>query len=95
MQSEGRTALRRLIGVLALLAAAGLFVGGAARAVPKAPLPLSPADGSAVGGLPAFAWKAVPGAEEYEFQIAADAGFNSPVLGAARTTSARRTRGPR
>ena len=82
--SEGRNALRRLIGVLALLAAAGLFVGGAARAVPKTPLPISPADGSAVGGLPAFAWKAVPGAEEYDFEIAADAGFNSPVLGAGK-----------
>ena len=31
--------------------------------------------------LPAFAWSPVPGADSYEFQVAADQNFNSPVLG--------------
>ena len=31
--------------------------------------------------LPAFSWSAVPGAESYQFQVAADQNFNSPVLG--------------
>src|SRR4029077_1953842 len=29
----------------------------------------------------AFAWSPVTAADHYEFQLAADAGFNSPVLG--------------
>ena len=45
--------------------------------------------------MPAFAWKPVAAAEEYEFQISADAGFNSPVLGRGkddfRTKNARAT----
>ena len=81
LHSKGRTALRRRIGVLALLAVASLFMAGAAQGLLKAPVPISPANGSPVGGLPAFAWTPVSGAEEYEFEIAADAGFNSPVLG--------------
>jgi hypothetical protein len=40
-----------------------------------------PANGAVVNGMPAFGWNPVAGAEEYEFQIAADSGFNSPVLG--------------
>ena len=81
-QSEnGRSAVGRRIGVLALLAAASLFVGGTAQGVPKTPVPASPSAGASLGELPAFAWSAVAGAEEYEFEIAADAGFNSPVLG--------------
>jgi hypothetical protein len=34
-----------------------------------------------VDALPAFAWKPIRKAEQYEVQIAADSGFNSPVLG--------------
>jgi hypothetical protein len=71
-------------GRLALAAGLSLlaFVGsGPAGAVPRAPVPVGPVDGAKVEGLPAFAWSAVPGAAEYEFEIAADAGFNSPVLG--------------
>jgi hypothetical protein len=84
LHSKGRTALRRRIGVLALLAVASLFMAGAAQGLLKAPVPISPANGSPVGGLPAFAWTPVSGAEEYEFEIAADAGFNSPVLGVGK-----------
>ena len=36
---------------------------------------------SAVWMLPTFAWTPVRRADHYEFQLAADAGFNSPVLG--------------
>jgi len=66
--------------VLALL----LFVvvgGGSRAAAPPAPVPVGPADGARAGGVPAFAWKGVRAAEQYEFQIAADKRFSSPVLG--------------
>ena len=83
-QPAGRFPLRRRIGVLALLAAASLFVGGTAQGVPKTPVLTGPSAGVSVGELPAFAWSAVAGAEEYEFEIAADSGFNSPVLGGGK-----------
>src|SRR6266496_3185669 len=35
----------------------------------------------AVAAPPAFAWAPVAGADSYEFQVAADQNFNSPVLG--------------
>jgi hypothetical protein len=56
-------------------------MAGAAHGLLKAPVPISPVDGSPVRGLPAFAWTPVSGAKEYEFQVAADSGFNSSVLG--------------
>jgi hypothetical protein len=68
----------------AFVAVFALFVfvgGGPASALPRTPVPTGPADGVKVDGLPAFAWSPVAGAEEYEFEIAADAGFNSSVLG--------------
>src|SRR5215218_3078197 len=45
------------------------------------PTPTAPSNGLAVDALPAFSWAGVAGADRYEFQIAADAGINSPVLG--------------
>src|SRR5207249_8981133 len=51
------------------------------QATLRAPAPLAPSSGARVALLPAFAWSAIPGADSYEFQIAADAGFNAPVLG--------------
>ena len=45
------------------------------------PTPVAPANGLAVDSLPAFSWAAVAGADRYEFQLAADSGMNSPVLG--------------
>jgi hypothetical protein len=47
----------------------------------QAPTPLAPAAGVTTDAVPAFAWKPVGGADQYEFQVAADAGFNSQVLG--------------
>jgi len=45
------------------------------------PTPTAPSNGLAVDALPAFSWAGVAGADRYEFQIAADSGMNSPVLG--------------
>jgi hypothetical protein len=58
-----------------------LFVGHAAGGRLKTPVVISPANGAVTDDVPAFAWKPVAGAEEYEFQLSADAGFNSQVLG--------------
>ena len=72
-------------GCLALAAAASLvaFVGSSSAARPplKTPTLISPAAGASVALLPPFAWTPVRGAQQYEFQIAADAGFNAPVFG--------------
>ena len=73
-----------LVAAALLAFVAVLVFGGTARALPRAPVPLGPANGAGVSSFPAFAWSAVAGAEEYEFQIAADAGFNSPVLGSGK-----------
>ena len=66
-------------GLLATLAS--LVSSGAAQAALAAPAPVAPANGLSVDALPAFSWAAVPRADRYEFQIAADSGMNSPVLG--------------
>lgn len=51
-----------------------------ADAVPVAPALLSPADGATdVDGSPLFDWAAVPQADEYVFELAADAAFSSIV----------------
>jgi hypothetical protein len=68
--------------VLALAAGlAAVALAAPARAALTVPTPLAPTSGAAVDALPAFAWSRVAGADRYEFQVAADAGFNSPVLG--------------
>ena len=66
----------------ALAAAAALLLAGSASTAgtPLAPSPLAPV-GASSQALPAFAWSAVAGAARYEFQFAADVGFNAPVLG--------------
>jgi large repetitive protein len=67
--------------LLAALAAAALAVAAPAHGALDAPLPLNPGAGATVEALPAFAWAPVAGADTYEFQVAADQNFNSPVLG--------------
>ena len=67
--------------VLAALAAVALAVAAPAHGALTAPVLLSPAAGTTVEALPAFAWAPVAGADSYEFQVAADQNFNSPVLG--------------
>jgi hypothetical protein len=79
----GRHAVRVTCAALAILAAC---VGTGAAAAPgkarlRAPVPSSPASAATVEALPTFAWSPVRRADAYEFQVAADAGFNSPVLG--------------
>ena len=79
-----RTRARRIsrIGIPAGLVALTLFlVGAAAAGPPQTPVPTTPSNGAVVSSMPAFAWNPVSGVKEYEFQIAADSGFNSPVLG--------------
>ena len=65
--------------ILALLAL--LLAGSAAGKALTTPVPTTPGNGAVVDSMPAFGWNPVAGAAEYEFQIAADAGFNSPVFG--------------
>jgi hypothetical protein len=67
--------------VLAALAAAALAVAAPARGALTPPALVSPGAGASVEALPPFAWNPVPGADSYEFQVAADQNFNSPVLG--------------
>jgi hypothetical protein len=66
-------------------AATALAFATPAHAVPSTPLPtpqpLAPASGAVLDSVPAFAWAPVANVDHYEFQLAADAGFNSPVLG--------------
>lgn len=54
-----------------------------AASAPSTPSPTGPPDGSDVTFLPAFEWQAVAGADHYEFQLAADGGFNSVVYSAS------------
>ena len=63
------------------MAAAALAVAAPARGALNVPVLLDPGPGASVQALPAFAWSPVPGADTYEFQIAADKNFNAPVLG--------------
>src|SRR5438067_3936294 len=68
-----------------IAAAIALATASPAQAVDNTPLPaptpLSPAAGAVVDSVPPFAWSPVSVADHYEFQVAADVGFNSPVLG--------------
>jgi hypothetical protein len=65
--------LRIALGVLAVGLVAIAPAGGAL----VAPAPVGPSDGVAVDSLPAFRWNPVTGADHYEFELAADPGFNS------------------
>jgi hypothetical protein len=58
-----------------------LVLAAPAHAGLATPTPVAPANGLSVDAPPAFSWAAVAGADRYEFQLAADSGMNSPVLG--------------
>src|ERR671918_644067 len=77
-----RTKIGRISAVFAT-AGAVLAVAVPSHAALTAPVPQAPVDGTSVGALPVFSWTPVAGAERYEFQIAADPGFNSVVHGFA------------
>jgi hypothetical protein len=64
-----------------LAALLSLVFAAPAHAGLATPTPVAPANGLSVDALPAFSWAAVNGADRYEFQLAADSGMNSPVLG--------------
>lgn len=72
---------RHLIAACALLACITLQ-SSAQAATLRAPAPSSPAHEAQVEGVPAFVWSPVRGAVRYEYQVAADPGFGSVVLGA-------------
>ena len=68
--------------VVALAALIALSLAGAVEAGGVAtPRPAGPPSGAANPELPPFVWRASKGADSYEFQIAADRGFNSSVRG--------------
>src|SRR5919198_6590791 len=73
---------RRLLA--AAFAAITFLTAGPARGAVDRPAQTSPAANAVVQFLPAFAWTPVNGADQYEFQIAADSGMNSPVLGTGK-----------
>src|SRR5215210_322279 len=68
---------RRLF--LTALAAVALLACAAPAAAVTAPQLASPAGGATLSYLPTFAWNGVTGADKYEFEIATDSGFNSPI----------------
>src|SRR6184192_365422 len=65
----------------AAFAAVLMLSAGPARAALSRPTQTAPVEGAVSQFLPAFAWTSESGADKYEFQIAADPGMNSPVLG--------------
>ena len=75
MPSRTRALFALPFAALALAAAHPSF---AALATPK---PLTPAPAAVSESLPVFGWSKVANADRYEFQVAADNGFNSPVIG--------------
>ena len=68
----------------AAFAAIAFLTAGPARGAVTRPTQTAPAAGAVVQFLPSFAWTPVAGADKYEFQISADAGMNSPVLGSGK-----------
>ena len=70
-----------LLCLAAALILASLWVAADGQGRLRTPVPTSPANGAVTEAVPAFAWTGITGAASYEFQIAADAGMNSPVLG--------------
>ena len=77
--STSMAADRKLLA--AAFAAIAFLTAGPARGAVTRPTQTAPAAGAVVQFVPSFAWTPVAGVEKYEFQISADAGMNSPVLG--------------
>jgi hypothetical protein len=74
MQRKSPTAIAVAAALFALLALAATRDGAASPAVPAA---ISPPSGAPVSQLPAFAWRRIPGATAYEFQLAPDPRFKT------------------
>jgi hypothetical protein len=73
---------RRLLA--AAFAAIAFLTAGPARGAVGRPTQTAPAAGAVAQLVPSFAWTPVAGADKYEFQISADVGMNSPVLGTGK-----------
>ena len=78
MTGRTRNRLTRAALVATLIALVSVAPAGSA---PAAPVAVGPDSGAVLAFLPAFSWSGVSGADRYEFEISADSGFNSPVLG--------------
>jgi hypothetical protein len=81
-----RTLLLAVVGLLALAFAAS--ASQARVAAPRSALSATAVAGYSTG---VFHWSAVRGADHYEFELAADRHFNSPVLGNAGNFSTKST----
>ena len=86
----GRNTYSKLRIVLATLAVALITVTPALSA-PDTPNPLGPNDGDTVAFLPIFSWDPVAGADKYNFVLAADSAFNSPIYQLNGTKNTRAT----
>jgi hypothetical protein len=86
----GRPTFSRLRILVATLAVALITVTPALSA-PDAPNLVGPNDGDTVAFLPVFSWDPVTGADKYNFVLAADAAFNSPVYQLNGTKNTRAT----
>jgi hypothetical protein len=73
--------LRTVSGAFVAAAALLALTASTAAAPLATPSPLAPGAGASSQSLPSFAWTPVANAARYEFQFAADVGFNAPVLG--------------
>jgi hypothetical protein len=71
--------LSRIAVLLAAVTAVIALPSAASAATLRAPSGLAPAANASVETVPPFTWDAVPGAEAYDFQLAADRGFGSVV----------------
>ncbi len=67
-------------GVLGVVAASLFVASASGTASLGAPAPIAPRGGTVAEELPSFAWRAASGADHYEFELAADPGFRSPVF---------------
>src|SRR3954452_9691797 len=86
----GRPIFTKLRLVFATLAVALITVAPAVSA-PSAPVLVGPSDGDTVSFLPVFSWNSVSGADKYNFVLAADPLFNSPVYSLLGTKNTRAT----
>jgi hypothetical protein len=86
----GRQTNSKLRILFAALAVALVTVAPAASA-PSTPDLVGPNDGDTVSFLPVFSWNPVSGADKYNFVLATDSAFNSPVYSLNGTKNTRAT----
>jgi hypothetical protein len=76
--------LRHLASIAAIAVLVPAATAHAAPFTSLSPRPEAPAAAATVQALPSFTWKALKGADRYEFQLAGDRRFGSIVLGTGR-----------